>query len=235
MSVRRFLQAACASALRRRRNPLNESAALARLAPHIQGIRTVIDIGASDGRWSRDVKAVLPAARYLLFEANPAHAPQLERYQAEHPRDVIVLAAASDRAGEVFFHMRPEDPFAGQAAREESAVFPHRVPSRTIDDEVARHGLEPPFLIKLDTHGFELPILNGAPQTLAAAGLLALEVYNLKPSADALLFWELCADLAGRGFRPADIAEPLWTDPERVLWQIDMFFLPASSPVFTNR
>lgn len=47
-----------------------------------------------------------------------------------------------------------------------AAPNPHVVPATTIDLEVAERGLQAPFVIKLDTHGFELPILNGARGTL---------------------------------------------------------------------
>ncbi len=35
-------------------------------------------------------------------------------------------------------------------------------PAITIDDAVAHHGLVGPYLLKLDTHGFEVPIIEGA-------------------------------------------------------------------------
>src|SRR5438067_8913981 len=43
---------------------------------------TIVDVGASDGRWSELARAVFPAAELFLFEPQPVHAAALERFQA---------------------------------------------------------------------------------------------------------------------------------------------------------
>ena len=106
----------------------------------------------------------------------------------------------------------------------------------TIDTEVGRLGLSGPFLIKLDTHGFEVPILEGASTTLVRTEALLIEAYNFPIHPDALMFADLCHWLGDRGFRPFDLVDVMRRPVDRALWQFDMVFLRAESPEFgSNR
>src|ERR1051326_9091564 len=53
--------------------------ALDRLRSRKIDVATVIDVGASDGRWSAELLRVYPRAQYLLIEANGVHEPALRR------------------------------------------------------------------------------------------------------------------------------------------------------------
>ena len=108
------------------------------------------------------------------------------------------------------------------------------VPMSTVDAIVHVQGLRPPFLLKLDTHGYELPILAGAAETLAHTALIVMEVYNFSISPTAVPFWEICATLATRGFRPADVCGLMHRPRDRIFWQADFFFLPAKHPNFLD-
>lgn len=204
--------------------------ALARISRRVP-VRTVVDVGASDGRWSRGAMRHFPEADYLLIEAQePAHGAALKELEQRDRRVHAVIAAAGDHAGETWFDAG--DPFGGVAQRQPSGKTSVRLPMTTIDAEVARLRLEPPYLVKLDTHGFEVPILEGARATLAAANALVIEAYNFTLCEGALRFHELCAWLEERGFRPADLADPLWREGDGLLWQMDLFFLPGTRPEF---
>ncbi len=193
-------------------------------------VRTVIDVGASDGRWTALARRSFPAARALLIEAqaNP-HEPALRRYVARDPLSEYVIAAAGPREGTI--HFDASDPWGGVASEEPTGAHDAVVPVTTVDAEVARRGLPPPYLLKLDTHGFELPILSGAARTLESAALLVIEAYNFTLRPGAVRFPELCRILEERGFRCLDVADPLRRS-DGALWQLDMFFAPAWAEEF---
>ena len=65
-----------------------------------------------------------------------------------------------------------------------------------------QHQLRPPFLIKLDTHGFEVPILKGAQETLQQTNLLVIETYNFQLQPTSLRFHEMCSYMEFGGFPP---------------------------------
>jgi FkbM family methyltransferase len=192
-------------------------------------IGTVIDVGASDGRWSAQAMQYLPACDYVLVEANPHHRPALEAFCADHPRSRFVMAAASDRAGTVRFDA--SEPFGGKAGAEVGAAG-LEVEAVRLDDVVSAG--DGPFAIKLDTHGHEVPILDGAARCLGDAALVIIETYGFRIAPEALLFHEMVALMRERGFGVADMSDPLWRPGDRMFWQVDLYFQPLSRPEFSR-
>jgi FkbM family methyltransferase len=204
--------------------------ALARAASRHM-VRTVVDVGASDGRWTLAARRHFTPERWLLIEAQrSAHEAALRRLQERHPEMDCVLAAAGDREGTI--HFDASDPLGGVAREAPFAENDVSTPMTTVDVEVARRGLAGPFLVKLDTHGFEVPILEGAKRTLEQTAVLIVEVYNFKLSPTCLRFHELCAWLEGRGFRVVDACDILHRPGDGALWQMDLVFARAGAPIF---
>jgi len=108
-----------------------------------------------------------------------------------------------------------------------------QVPMVALDSVVRERALKPPFILKLDTHGFEVPILEGAKNTLNETLLLVVEVYNFQLSPQSLRFHEIIAYLEQRGFRCVDICDPIFRQ-DGVLWQLDLFFMRADSAEFNS-
>jgi hypothetical protein len=105
----------------------------------------------------------------------------------------------------------------------------------TIDYEVQSRQLEGPYLVKLDTHGFEPEILDGASSTLQQTATLIVEAYNFELRPGVLRFYELCALLAGRGFRPIDLIDPMRRPKDGAFWQVDIVFARSDLPLFEDR
>ena len=186
-------------------------------------IETVIDVGASNGCWSKKLMPFFPRAYFFLIEANRHHEPELLAFKKNHPSSDYALAVAGDKVGEVFFDK--SDPFCGVASHTKSEKFNTRLRCVTIDDEVAKRKLKGPYLLKLDTHGFEVPIFEGADKTLKKTNLIFVETYNFDIEETSLRFWEMCQYLYERGFRPIDLCEPMHRPADEAFWQIDILFV----------
>ena len=208
---------------------LSTPAALSRIAARGLEIRTVIDVGASDGRWSLQAEPVWPGAKFHLVEANRVHEGSLRRLCARRPAYSYSLVAAGPADGTVPFNDR--NPFGGRAEPDDAAPRTI-VPQRSLVSLVAERHLAPPFLIKLDTHGYEVPILDGAAPLFPDTNLFVIEAYNFPLPPDGLRFHELCGLMAERGFQVIDMSEPLWRSKDSALWQFDLFFVPATRPEF---
>jgi len=206
-------------------------AALRRIASRGVRIGTVIDVGASDGRWSAETQHYLDAERYLLIEANEEHRAKLAEYCAAHPDSDFEIAAASARTGTIKFD--GSDPFGGKAAPDDTTAATE-VPAIALDDVVADRSLPGPYLLKLDTHGHEVPILDGAQQILSNASLVIIETYVFKISSEALLFDEMVRLMREKGFGVADMSDPLWRPGDKCFWQMDLYFVPLSHPMFSQ-
>lgn len=211
---------------------ISMKAALSRRVQQGLPVNTVIDVGASTGIWSKITQEFIPNADYLLIEANNIHESKLIEFKKQNTKVDYVLAAAGDYIGEIYFDAK--DPFGGLASHDVNIPNAITVPVTTIDIQVKERGLKPPYLIKLDTHGFEVPILKGAEETLKNTNLIIIEAYNFKLTQDSLRFWELCSYMKEKGFQPIDLCDPMHRPKDEAFWQMDIFFIPDSSREFSS-
>ncbi|WP_250632754.1 FkbM family methyltransferase [Rhodoflexus caldus] len=194
-------------------------------------IASVIDVGASDGRWSEGCMVHYPHARYLLIEAQQAHEEGLRAFKTRYAKADYIIAAAGSQQGEIYFDN--SDLWGGLAMEEATSDNLIKVPVTSIDHEVAQRKLQPPYLIKLDTHGYEVPILEGARETLRHTNLIVMEVYNFQIAKNSLRFWEMCAYMEKLGFLPIDMADFTHRKKDNSFWQMDIFFARSDRPEFS--
>lgn len=102
------------------------------------------------------------------------------------------------------------------------------VPVTTLDASL--EDFDGPCLLKLDTHGVEKAILEGANTVLENSTILIIEAYNFQISAEAILFWELCQYLHERGFIVADAIDIMHRALDGAFWQCDVVFVRNSWP-----
>lgn len=214
------------------RDTLSLRAALKRCTGRGLHIETIIDVGASDGRWSLVAREAFPKAFCLLIEAQDGHRKALQCIKERESRFDYVIAAAGDRKGTSFFSA--DDLFGGLASATPVGNQCISVPMVTVDEEVSNRGLTPPFLLKLDTHGFEIPILEGANNTLAAASLVVIETYNFKLTSESLKFHEMCIFMESKGFSCVDLIQPMHRPGDKAFWQMDLVFIPSENDVFSS-
>ena len=213
-------------------NLVTLKAALQRQVNRNIPIHTIIDVGASNGAWTEFVKPYFPEAFYYLIEANPYHLESLLAFKKQHKNVDFILAAAGNGAGEISFEAKtPEGGSAYYTPYKEGDL---RVPMTTIDHEVTVKQLNPPFLLKLDTHGFETPIFNGAVETLKETNLIIVEVYNFRLTDDSLLFSEMVEFLGARGFHPIDLCDLSFRPADQAFWQMDLFFIHSDREEFKS-
>lgn len=209
---------------------LTMSAALERCRRRGTKVGTVVDVGASDGSWTRECLKYFPDANYLLIEAQQPHQPALESFVAGKPKVKYIIAAAGRKDGKIFFDntalfggLASETPLEGQYIE---------VPVVSIDEELKRRGLPGPYLIKLDTHGFEVPILEGATASLKSSSLVIIETYNFILAKDSLRFFEMGQFMKERGFLTIEMVDFILRSRDKSIWQMDTFYIPANSTEF---
>jgi FkbM family methyltransferase len=214
-------------------NNLTMFSALNRCIKRGLEINTVVDIGASDGRWSRECMKHLPDAQYLLIEAQVPHGVELEKLRNENTNVNYILAAAGSHSGKIFFDN--SSLLYGMASNKPFEINCIEVPVVRLDDELSKRGLPGPYLIKLDTHGFEIPIIEGALETLVQSELVIMEAYNSKLTEDSLKFYQMCDYMDKKGFLPIEIVDLLLRKYDSSLWQMDIFFMPERRSEFNYK
>jgi FkbM family methyltransferase len=211
---------------------INMDQALYRCKARGVRVASVFDIGASNGSWSEICLRHFSDASYALVEAQDIYGPSLDDFCLHHPSCRAVIAAAGREVGRSHFD---NSQALGGAVLDEAGSCTISVPTTTIDVTRDSLNLRPPHLIKLDTHGYEVPILEGASRTLPEASLLVIEAYNFRISERSLKFYELCLYLEKKGFCPIDIGDVMLRSYDASFWQMDLFFVPANSHPFLHR
>lgn len=188
----------------------------------------VIDIGAASGHWSRMCAEVWPKAHYSLFEPLEEQRALLEELCGEKKWRYIQAVAGGNK-GEIDFAVT--DDLDGSGVYEDRAFPTRKMPMLPLDSllPIAGKGL-----LKLDTHGYELPIFEGSVRLLEQVELIVVEVYGHKISKNCLCFDSLCRYLDGRGFRVAAIVDVMNRPLDGTFWQADFLFLKCSHPVFKS-
>lgn len=204
---------------------------LGRLARRAGQIGTVIDIGASNGRWSAMAMPLFPAARFVGVDPLAEREAQLKRLKERKPRFDYILCVAGEKDNETV-ELAVTDDLDGSTVG--GAGASRKVPSHSIDEIVKIKGCEGPFILKFDTHGFEVPILKGASRTLESTRYIVMEVYNYRHVPGTLLFHEMCALLDGLGFRCFNMADQLQRPLDGCLWQMDLFFARKDDEYFRD-
>lgn len=199
----------------------------------IPQINTVIDLGAAQGRWSLSAIELWPNAEYLLFEPLEERKSELEALLLKYSNFHFIPAAGGREKGEINFYIASDLDGSG-IAHEAPAnnVSIRKVRVTSVDDEVRRHQLKGPYLVKLDTHGFEVPILEGCSGILQEVSVFVIECYGFQIVDNSLLFWEMCQYMDRLGFRLIDIVDVMHRPQDGAFWQCDAFFIKKDNPIF---
>jgi FkbM family methyltransferase len=211
---------------------LTMNQALSRCVARGVKVDTIIDIGASDGSWTRDCLKYFPNAYYLMVEAQEPHKAALEKFSNERKNVEYVLAAAGRTDGKIYFDNSAL--FGGLASETPLKGSYIEVPVVSIDEEVKRRNLRGPYLVKLDTHGFEVPILEGAEKIVKNASLVIIEAYNYKLTDTSLRFYELCEYMKKLGFFTIEMVDFILRKRDNSFWQMDIFFVPCTNDEFKS-
>lgn len=212
--------------------PLLEDA-LRRLRNHNIEIASLIDVGSGDGFWSRAFNKHFPDRHHLLVEANEVHQPALSKQCQENKRWQLAMTAVGGTTGTGYFD--GSDPLIGQLATEPWNEKYHPCQVTTLDDLLEKQPVPGPFMIKLDTHGVEIPILSGASKTLKQTNAIVIEAYNFTFGGVAVPFWELCRYMHDLGFRPLDVFDLLYREIDGAFWQFDLLFARSDLPLFQRK
>ena len=196
-------------------------------------IQTIVDIGASDGHWAQMAMKFFPSSDYLLIEAQTVHQEKLDAFVIDHTKAQYSLAAAGDKVGRIFFDAG--NPFGGQASYEPYAQNNIEVEETTFDVQIAQRKLSGPFLLKLDTHGFEVPILAVAAEALRNTQTIVIECYVQHLTDNSLTFAQMCIHMDALGFRCIDAVDLEYRPFDNTLWQMDLVFIRKDRVEFTYR
>ena len=132
-----------------------------------------VDVGANVGLYTAlGMKHMCYPGRIVCVEPDPVSASFLERtIEANHkgeqsPRVSFYQVALSDRMGEVTLHQNPENKGDNRIYSDPLCPDAIQVPAATLDNLLAREGIEEINLMKIDVQGAEAKVIAGAQGVL---------------------------------------------------------------------
>ena len=185
----------------------------------------IVDIGASNGAWTRNCLNVFEDGQYLLYE--PLY-PHLDHYRsgidkltASNRRITCRPLALADKPLVADFFITPNS--VGSSLLKVSDSRTVQVEVTTLDQDLERVSGSIDIL-KMDTQGSELRILRGAKSVIPRSRVILVESWLYRGYGSATpLANEIIAELHGYGFRVFGMGGPYF-NPENVLYAVDLYF-----------
>ncbi len=222
------------SIINSRDNIFDIDACLQRIKFHGFKFNSLIDIGAADGAWSMNFINHFPDVDVLAIEPLEERVPLLQKKAFNMPNQFYIANCIAGETDGEYNLLNVTNDLDGSTVDGNENGENRKVISRTIDSLVAEFKLGDGYIVKFDTHGFELPILNGMIKTLEKTEVIIMECYNFKITKNAILFYEMCRKLEDLGFRCFDISNPVLRPSDNSFWQIDIIFCRKNNKIFDS-
>ena len=188
--------------------------------------RTVIDVGVAEGTFP--LYKAFPNAFHLLIEPLQEFEPTLRKI-LETYKGGYIIAAANSQPGCLPFNVHTDhlvgSSFFNEAMGPDFDGTQRMVNAVRIDDVLRENRIQGPYLIKVDTQGSELNVLEGALKTLEETELIILEVSMFQFMVGAPQFHDVVIYMKNRGFVAYDIFGGTTRPLDVALGQIDMVFV----------
>lgn len=184
-------------------------------------IATIVDVGVARG--TPGLYERYPHARLLLIDPVPENEVFMREIAARHPNASYHMAAAANRAGKLTMSVDP----GVSGSRLVEVVGAHgvgrdiEVETVRLDELVRQQDAAGPYVIKADTEGAELFVLEGATGILPQTELLILET-RVTRIGEAPELFEILAFLKQHGFVAFDIIDRNYNDAAGYLKQFDL-------------
>jgi FkbM family methyltransferase len=162
----------------------------------------LLDVGANHGAYAAMLHRLAPSARVIAFEPHPLTFAHLRAVMADTPAVGLVNKAVGAAAGALTLYDFKTNDGSTQASLSEAAlalytseIVQYSVECTTIDAFMAEAGIEFIDLLKIDTEGHDLSVLQGARHALQARkiGLIQFEFIpaNIVTGATMQKFFEV--------------------------------------------
>ncbi len=172
----------------------------------------VLDVGANTGVWATAVAGCLPGAQVHCFEPLPACQDALLRLSEQNPRIHVHSVALGAESGRLTMNANQFSPSSSvlRMTQRHADLWPSTIQAepievsiRRLDDETGTMGGG--IFLKIDVQGYEMPVLQGARNTLARTSLVVAEVLFEALYEKQSSIADLIAYLDEQGFQLAEV------------------------------
>ena len=193
--------------------------------------KIIFDVGAYKGEWTKMCTKIFSEAKYYLFEPQNKLDLLLKK---PFPNNIIyenVLLGEKDGADVDFY----ENKTSSSVLRFGNHNNPVSKKTTSLDTFTFKEKISTIDILKIDVQGYELEVLKGAILSLENTHFLIVEVSFLEIYENAPLANEIIQFLNTQNFQIFDIVDFKLRPLDRILFQVDMFFIKKDSIIIENK
>jgi FkbM family methyltransferase len=196
--------------------------------------RSIVDVGANRGNWTRAALAYFPDAEFLLIEPQAHLRVHVEDLLRRGHKLRWVSAGVSDRAGVLPLTIAPDDVSSNFGmTREQATAYGYRqamAEVRTLEEIVRSEGIAPPEMVKIDAEGYDLKVLAGPGNLLGTADIFFVEAAVCATGIENTMA-AVIARMTAAGYRMIDITDINRSPKHGVLWLCELAFMREGCPL----
>lgn len=196
--------------------------------------KTILDIGANRGMFTKTSHYVFPDAKIYAFEPLANCYAELKALKTSIPGLETYEVALSDHAGETVIHKSNYDYSSSlmemgdlhkEAFPYTAGVTTESIRMESLDGIFDEKDLQRPVLMKIDVQGYEKFVLDGAVKTLNHCDVIICEMSLSVLYKDQALFHDIYTQLIGAGFEYAGNIGELVNPKTSCILQVDGLFI----------
>ena len=199
------------------------------------GITLVLDVGANEGNFGRELRELGFAGRIISFEPLPDAYKQLSAKALPDVSWTAVNIGLGDRDEERMLHVSANSQSSSFLAMESAHleadpyspyIGESRTPIRRLDGVFNQYcAPSGRAFLKIDTQGYEKRVMEGASGVLDRIPLVQLECSLVPLYRDSNLIEDLLSYMRGLGYDPVDQRPTFHHLDSHHLMQVDVLFL----------
>jgi FkbM family methyltransferase len=190
----------------------------------------IVDIGASNGGWTRKCMKRYPEAKYFCVDPLEENRAGLTRLKDEEKNVDFWMGCLGAEAGKAILNVDGSGSSILTGHTGNLYGVQREVPVETLDNLVLNKVCPPPDLMKLDVQGYELEVLKGAEFSLREAEAVILESSFISFQKGMPLLHEVIGYLVEKGFVLYDILSLKIRPLDGAAAQGDLLFLKEDHP-----
>jgi FkbM family methyltransferase len=191
--------------------------------------KTVVDVGVGNG--TESLYRGTTGANYFLVEAVPDNTEILHAI-AKRLNAQLFNVAAGKHSGTLDFYRHADTTGSSSLKQlEDNDEINGQLISVTVErlDKLLPHDIAQPCLLKIDTQGAELDVLEGIQGLLSRIDMIILEVSFHEFRQGAPEVATVIGYMDNIGFVPYEILEGHYRSLDNALAQVDIVFVPKNS------
>ena len=197
-------------------------------------IQTILDIGANEGQFALMIRKLLPKAKIYSFEPIPDCFAKLKMNFKTDSNFEAFNVACGDEGAVIEMNINKFSPSSSFLEIDELHVqnFRHtansvkqQIPVKTLDGLSAELNLVKPYMIKIDTQGYEDKVIKGGSTLISGAAVVFVELSYRPLYKGQSLFDDIYNKMLHLGFEYHGNTEELLSPVNGSVLQSDGIFI----------